>query len=209
MKVERCHITTNYVQKKPTISFKHVGMQSLKNIDIGAAQDGLIGNIKVRKGNNTECLLNVIKKSLGDGYENYSVINDFGTVIGETNLKIKNYTSYDRWEYSSDPSHVFIDGLFNYSNPTTPYYRNLEQYKDIGIRLMQIALKRSYETSCNGNLKLISKNESKDWYKHKIGMTEEFPEVTNSKYGFNIHNPNSLILPQEAKEYLSSLQGGL
>lgn len=48
------------------------------------------------------------------------------------------------------------------SNPNTPYYKNgLEHIKDIGIRLLQIAQRRSDEAKCVGNIKLISKNESK------------------------------------------------
>jgi hypothetical protein len=211
MKVERySFITANTIYKKSNFAFKHSFCeQSLKNVNIGMASDGFIGKIRVRNSKNAECLLNIIKKSLGDGYENYSVKNDGDIVVGEMNLRVKKYTNYDRLQYQSDPSHVFIDELFNYSNPTTPYYKNMEQYKDIGIRLMQVALKRSYEAMCNGELKLISKNESKKWYKGIIGMVEEFPETLNSNYGFSIHNPNSMILPLEARERLSILNGGL
>lgn len=211
MKIERYQYITphNYV-KNPVVAFKHnAGVPSLKNINIGAASDGLIGKIRVRNSKNDECFLDVVKKIIIDGYENYSVINESGNFVGEVILKPQKYTNYDTLYYSSDPSHVFVCNLFNYSNPATPYYKNIEQYKDVGIRLLQIALQRSYETMCNGNIKLVSKNESKEWYKKVIGMTEEFPETTNGPYRFSIHNPNSMILLPEAREHLLNLHGGI
>ena len=211
MKVEfyRFNAMNNYPAKSVPV-FRHYDCaQTVKNINIGTASDGLIGKIKVRKGNNTDAVLNVIKKNLGEGYENYSVQNNENNIVGEIILKVNKYTNYDRFEYQSDPSHVFVDELKNYSNPNTPYFKNLEYYKDIGTRLLQIALKRSYESMCNGMLKLVAKNESKEWYKKIIGMTEEFPNTEKSVYGFSIHNPNSMILPPEAKEHLLNLQGGL
>jgi len=211
MKISGCSFTTtNKVYKKSGFTFGHSSrVQSFRDINIGNAPDGFVGKIRVRNGNNAECLLDVIKKSLGEGYEKYIVKNNKEAVIGEIVLNVRKYTNYDKLQYQSDPSHVFIDELFNYSNPETPYYRNAERYKDIGIRLMQIALKRSYEAMCDGNLKLISKNESKNWYKNVIGMTEEFPKTDKSTYRFNIHNPNSLILPSDSKEHLLALNGGL
>ena len=211
MKVERYQfINSNSFIKRTPITFKQqANIQTLKYTNIGSLSDGFIGKIRVRTGNNTECFLNVIKKSLGCAEENYSVINDCGNIIGEIVLKIKKYTNYDKLQYPSDPSHVFVSDLINYSNPRTPYYKNLEQYKDVGTRLMQIAQRRSDESMCCGNIKLIAKNESKEWYKNVIGMTEEFPKVSTNKYSFNINNPNSMILPPDAKERLSQLQGGL
>ena len=96
----------------------------------------------------------------------------------------------------------------NFSNPNTLYYKQgLEYYKDIGTRLLQIAQRRSDEAQCQGNIKLISKGESLNWYKSVIGMRQEFPPIPGMK--FNIHNPNQLYLPPENKEPLSKLQGGL
>ena len=110
----------------------------MKNANLNTAADSYIGKIKVRNNKNLECFLNVTKNSLGDGYENYLVKNDNGITIGEITLKVNKYNSYDKLQYDSNPSHVFIHGLFNYSNPTTPYYRNTEQYKDIGIGLCKL-----------------------------------------------------------------------
>ena len=211
MKIEKCqYITTNNFLNRPALAFKHsVGVQSLKNINIGAASEGLIGKIRVRNSENAECFLNIAKKIIVDGYENYLVTNDDGMTVGEIILKPKKYTNYDTLSYSSDPSHVFVCNLFNYSNPATPYYKKIEQYKNIGLRLLQIALQRSYESMCNGNIKLVSKNESKEWYKRVIGMTEEFPATEKGPYAFNIHNPNSMILPPSGKEHLANLYGGI
>lgn len=211
MKVESCQIfrINNFPQKHVVVFGNSSCVQTLKNINIGAAPEGLIGKIKVRNKENKECFLDVSKKIIIDGCENYLVQNDDKNVVGEIVLKVKKYTDYDKLEYQSDPSHVFVSNLFNYSNPSTPYYKKTEQYKDIGTRLLQIALKRSYEAMCNGNLKLVSKNESKNWYKNIIGMTEEFPATQNSPYRFNIHNPNSMILPSGEKEHLANLHGGL
>jgi hypothetical protein len=211
MKIERyLFINPNYSLQKRPLAFKQSPLvQTLKYTNIGSLPDGFIGKIRVRTGDNAECFLNVIKKSLGDGEENYSINNENGNIVGEIFLKIKKIINYDRLQYPSDPSHVYVSDLINYSNPATPYYKNLEQYKDIGIRLMQIAQRRSDEAMCNGNIKLIAKNESKEWYKNVIGMTEEFSKISKNNYGFNIHNPNSMILPPDAKEKLSLLNGGL
>lgn len=170
--------------------------------------EGYIGKIRVRQVDNSESFLNVFKKYLGGGYENYSVRNDNNNLIGEIYLTIKKFTDYDRYNFPEDPSHVYVSELRNYSNPTTPFYKEgLEWYKDIGVRLMQIAQRRSDEALCKGNIKLISKNESKSRYKNFIGMTEEFSNLDG--YKFNIYNPNAMILPPQAKEHLLKLNGGL
>ena len=203
-------VRTNNISPKQALVFKHnTGINSLNNINIGAAAEGVIGAVKVRNSSGNETFLNVVKKNLGNGYEKYSLQNNDSSVVGEVILTVKKYLNYDSLEYKSDPSHVFVDELKNYSNPKTPYYRDLEYYKDVGTRLLQIALKRSCEAGCDGNLKLISKNESKEWYNSVIGMTEEFPANAKSPYAFNIHNPNTMILPPVAKEHLMNLQGGL
>ena len=202
-------IKLNNVSPKPLAFKQNAGMQTLKNINIGAAAEGIIGTVKVRKGNGVETFLNVVKKKSCEGYEGYSLQKDDKSILGEIFLTAKKYLNYDRLQYKSDPSHVFVSELKNYSNPTTPFYRNLEYHKDIGTRLLQIALMRSYEAECNGDIKLISKKESKEWYKKIIGMTEEFPATEKSPFSFNIHNSNSMILPESAKERLMNLQGGL
>ena len=149
---------------------------------------------------------------MGHNTEHYAIVDENNEILGEIELTIKKYPpeSFNRTFYETDPSHVFVNELKNYSNPTTPYHRKeLEYHKDIGTRLMQIAQRRSDEALCNGNIKLISKNESKNWYKNVIGMREEYPIQPYSQFKITVHNPNSMYLPPESKEPLSQLQGGL
>ena len=199
-----------YTQINP-ISFKQMPkIKSFLPADIGSCAEGLIGKVRVRKADNTECYLNVYKKMLYGSNENYSIKNENGDILGEIILAVKKYTNYDKLNSGKDPSHVFVSTLMNYSNPKTPYYnKQLECFKDVGTRLMQIALKRSQESNCNGQIKLVAKNESKPWYQNVIRMTEEFPDSVDYGYKFNIHNPNSMILPVYSQEYLSALKGGL
>ena len=97
------------------------------------------------------------------------------------NIYIRKYKQ-EPWE-RTDPSHVFVDELRNFSNPNTPYYKQgLDYYKDIGTRLLQIAQRRSDEAQCQGNIKLISKGESLNWYKSVIGMRQEFPPIPGMKF---------------------------
>ncbi|MCM1266071.1 MAG: hypothetical protein NC200_07720 [Candidatus Gastranaerophilales bacterium] len=201
-------------QKRMTSpSFKGTSVETLKHTNIGSCLNGYIGKVKARKAaTNEECLVNVFKRNNGNNHENYSIRNDNNDILGEIDIVIKKYDYNPQTSYeSADPSHVFVDNLRNYSKPDTPYYKQgLEHIKDIGIRLLQIAQRRSDEAQCVGNIKLISKNESKDWYKNVIGMTEEFPIIqTNSRIRFNVHNPNAMILPPLSKEPLSRLNGGL
>ncbi len=188
------------------------GIPTLTHTNIGNCLEGYIGKIRVRKGSdNSEVFLNVFKKYIGHNAENYSIKNDKGDLIGEADIFIKKYMpgTYDTFEYPTDPSHVYVDNLRNYSKPDTPYYKQgLEYMKDIGTRLLQIAQRRSDEAMCVGNVKLTAKGESKNWYKSIIGMVEEFPPIP-SKFGINFRNPNILILPPHSKEPLSRLQGGL
>lgn len=198
--------------KTRTPSF--TGIQTLTHTNIGSCMEGYIGKVRVRKGSDkSDCYLNVFKNYIGTNEEKYSITNDFGDLIGEMKIKIKKIfpNSWERFDHNNDPSHVFVDELRNYSNPTTPYYKQgLEYMKDIGTRLLQIAQRRSDESMCLGNIKLITKGESKDWYKNVIGMVEEFPANGNNfGFKFRIGNPNSMILPPHNKEPLSRLQGGL
>ena len=209
--ISNCYKTPIYKNTATiTPSFKGNEIQTLTHTNIGSCLEGYIGKIRVRKGDGSENFLNIFKKRLCDDYENYLAKNDADQVIGEISLAIRRFTTNQCCGFNGNPSHVFVTELRNYSNPTTPYYKNgLEYHKDIGTRLLQIAQRRSDEAQCQGNIKLIAKNESKDWYKKVIGMTEEFPPEQNPRFGFNIHNPNSMILPPHAKEPLSRLQGGL
>ncbi len=191
-------------------TFKGNGIQTLTHTNIGSCLEGYIGKIRVRKGDGSENYVNVFKRYLCEGYENYTAKTEEDQVVGEISLAIKKYPAQTYYSGQGDPSHVFVTELKNYSNPNTPFYRKgLEYHKDIGTRLLQIAQRRSDEAQCQGNIKLIAKNESKEWYKNVIGMTEEFPTEPDSKLKFNIHNKNSMILPPHAKEPFSRLQGGL
>ena len=189
------------------------GIETLTHTNIGSCMEGYIGKIRVRKGSDkSEQYLNVFKKFIGFNEENYSIKNDFGDLIGEMNIKIKKIqpSPWSDLDPIENESHVFVDELRNYSNPNTPYYKQgLEYMKDIGTRLLQIAQRRSDEAMCEGNIRLISKGESKDWYKNIIGMTEIYPPIPNSKQRFCLHNPNLLKIPPHNKEPLSRLQGGL
>lgn len=186
------------------VSFKQNPVQTLTHTNIGSCLEGFIGKVCVRNSKNENVFLNVFKKFESSGIENYTIQNDKGDIVGMVDLAVKKLAP--NWE-CADPSHVFVDNLRNFSNPNTPYYKQgLEYYKDIGTRLLQIAQRRSDEACCNGNIKLISKGESLNWYKQAIGMRQEFPPV---KGMIQIHNPNQLYLPPENKEPLSKLRGGL
>lgn len=183
-----------------SISYKNIGM----------LHDGFIGKTKVRLAKGGEAILNVFKENRGDGIENYKIMNSYNELIGEMDMVIRKINNYDMWGEQLDSSHVFVDKLRNYSAPNTPYYtKGLTQHKDIGTRLLQIAQRRSDESLCNGNIKLISKGESKNWYLSVIGMRAEYPQEQQTRFKFTIHNPNQLYLPPWAKENLSKIQGGL
>lgn len=190
--------------KHNSISFGH-NIPTLTHTNIGSCGEGYIGKIRVRK-DNGEAFLNVFKKFLGENVENYTIKNDKDELIGNANIFIIKCPP-NPWD-KVDPSYVMVDDLRNFSKPNTPYHdKNLEYFKDIGTRLLQIAQRRSDEACCQGNVKLISVNEALEWYKNIIGMRQEFPPIPGQK--FNIHNPNLLYLPPENKEPLSRLQGGL
>ncbi len=210
----------NYLSYQPNIysrknatnpSFKgNIIPEALTHVNIGSKADGFIGKIRVRLADGGDAILNVFKKKCGENSENYKIINDYNELIGEMDMKIQKATYVDIYRDSpAGPNFVFVDMLKNYTRPGTPDYNSkLIHHKDIGTRLLQIAQRRSDETLCNGELKLVAKNESKDWYKNVIGLRQEYPPE-KSRFRFNIHNPNQMYLPPEAKEPLSKLQGGL
>ena len=195
---------TAFKKKKPSFC----GVQSLTHTNIGMCAEGFIGKIRVRLAGGGESFLNVFKNKNCD-WEEYKVMDDFNNLIGESQIKIKKFVNYGRFEYKSDPSHVFVDTLRNYSTPGTPYHNKaLPYYKDIGTRLLQIAQRRSDESNCCGNIKLIAKNESKPFYKNAIHMCEESTFTSNLLFRFG-GNRNMMYLPPEWKEPLSRLHGGL
>ncbi len=196
--------SSNVNSKSPSFC----GVQTLTHTNIGMCADGYIGKIRVRLAEGGEAFLNVFKGK-GCDCEEYKIMDDFNNLIGEAQIKIKKILNYDHYEHKTDPSHVFVDNLRNYSTPGTPYHNsNLVYYKDIGTRLLQIAQRRSDEANCMGNIKLISKNESKPFYKNVIHMREENTFSGNTPFRF-MGNPNLMYLPPESKEPLSRLQGGL
>lgn len=177
-------------------------VETIKHYNIGMRNNGVIGKVRVRKVNGEETFLNVMKNVTNSSDETYQLQEKYGKVVGEIVIKIKKAFDYDRLEFPEDPSHVFVETLRNYSRKDTPYYRQgLDEYKDIGTRLLQIAQRRSDECCCNGNIKLISKNESKKFYE-KLGF-KEMPKA------YNYRIQNWMYLPPEAKEPLSKLTGGL
>lgn len=198
------NLNTNYHTNKTNItvpSFRHNAMETIKHTNIGMAPNGIIGKVRVRKSNGQECFLNVLKNAVINGEETYQLQERFGKVVGEINIKIKKLSN-DMGYGSNNPSHVFVETLRNYSKKGTDYTRTgLEEYKDIGTRLIQIAQRRSDESFCQGNIELKSKEGAKPFYK-KLGF-----EFVPMPYGSE--NSNKMYLPPHAKEALSKIQGGL
>ena len=184
--------------------------EALTHVNIGAKAEGFIGKVRVRLADGGEAIVNVFKKYVGTNMENYRIINDYNELLGEMTMKIKKTNCVDYCNSSPvGPNYVFVDMLKNYTRPGTPDHNpKIIHHKDIGTRLLQIAQRRSDEALCNGELKLNSKGESREWYINVIGMKQEFPPE-KSMYHFQVHNPNMLYLPPESKERLSRLQGGL
>lgn len=172
-------------------------VETIKHYNLGMMPNGIIGKVKVLKKNGEEVFLNVSKQATALR-EVYRLQDDFDRVIGKIEVKIRKET----WDPELYPPHVFVDELRNYSHPGTPYHmKDLDEYKHVGIRLLQIAQRRSDEAACWGNIQLVSKNESMEFYK-KLGF-QKIPTVSR------FENPNSLYLPAEAKEPLSKIHGGL
>ncbi len=158
MQINFTPINYNINSYKPINFGGGYNVQTLTHTNIGRCLDGYIGNIRVILAEGSEDFLKVFKKTLSDNNENYLVKNAQDEIIGEMTLAINKIRVYDRLSYPEDPSHVFISELVNYSNPSTPSYKKgLTYYKDVGIRLIQIAQRRSDEAMCNGNIKLIAK----------------------------------------------------
>lgn len=148
------------LHQRKNISFGQ-NIQTLTHTNIGSCLEGYIGKIRVRK-TDGEVYLNVFKKYIGRDAENYVIQNDKNEAVGSINVFIRK-SQPNPWD-KTDPSHVFVDELRNFSKPDTPYHNpKLEYFKDIGTRLLQIAQRRSDEANCCGNIKLISKGESLNW----------------------------------------------
>lgn len=174
-----------------------VPVETIKHYNLGMMQNGYVGKVKVLKSTGEEAILNVHKRA-SNMEEIYSLKDDIGNIIGEIVFKIRKTL----WETKDDVSHIYVDELRNYSNSSTPYYtKGLEEYNQIGTRLLQIAQRRSDECMLNGNIQLISKNESLGFYR-KLGF-KQIPQTSH------YDNPNRMYLPSEAKDSLSKMYGGL
>lgn len=160
--------------RKQAPSFTGISFpDQLTHVNIGCKPQGYIGKVKVRLAKGGEAILNIFKTTLMTNKERYTIKNNYDELIGQMDITIKKFNpnDYNHFIYTTDPSHVFVDELRNFSHPETPYYKKgLTYHKDIGTRLLQIAQRRSDETQCAGNLKLISKGEAKNWYLNVIGM---------------------------------------
>lgn len=204
MKIQNNSLIKLYspVPKKFVIQPAFKGVQTLTQCNIGSMPEGIIGKVRVKKANGEEAYLDVMKLVGISGDETYQLRTKMGHIIGEIEIRIKKLLpSYFDLGSTEDPSHVFVEFLRNYSKKGTPYHvEGLEEYKNIGTRLMQIAQRRSDESGCEGNIKLISKDGSMDFYE-KIGLAKEDPEPWG--------DPHLYYLPTFAKESLSRLSGGL
>lgn len=180
------------------------GIQTIKHLNVGMMPDGIIGKVRVFKKNGHEAFLDVVKSRSMNNEETYFLRDSLGKTIGEMDIKIKKISNYDRYEFSEDPSHIFVEYLRNYSNPNTPYYvEGLEEYKQVGTRLIQIAQRRSDECLCNGNIQLVAKNQKETLaFYEKLGFKQ--PEFVSP-----FVNQYKMYLPPDAKEPLSKISGGL
>lgn len=180
-------------------SFKSQSFKSLKDCNLGALPNGIIGQIKAIKANGQEACLN-LEKFASSSLETYQLKDRVGNVVG----KIDFYFNKPIWIMDDETNHVFVKELRNFSNPNTPYYKKgLEEYKQIGTKLLQIAHKRSLENGCDGNIELVAKNEKfvLDFYK-KLGF-EQPADITYSI------NPYRLHLDFDKQNQLASKYGGI
>lgn len=200
-----------YTPKSSKVNFTgNPFVETIKHYNIGNMAEGYIGKINVRTADNMNAILNVFKKFDCDKWESYFIKDNDNKVIGEMMMNVKKIYSYDPFTYASDPSHVWVDLLRNYSKSDTPYHNpELPYYKDIGLRLLQVAQRRSDESQCFGNIRATAVGEAMDFYK-KLGFQQEnIPTFNIANIKMRLGNPNLIYLPPHAKEPLSKLQGGL
>lgn len=196
------NITPNYIQNyalnlKQTSFSGHDPVETITHYNIGIMPDGYIGKVKVFNSAGKEEYLDVLKVKCQSGDENYYIKDKAFNTVGEMTIQIKKFYDYDRTEFPQDPSHIWVQNLENYSSDRSGSEEcPKKNYKSIGTRLMQIAQRRSDECGCNGNIKLYSKKDSKEFYE-KLGF-----KVENGGY-------HQYYLPPEAKEPLSKMYGGL
>ena len=189
------------IAKKQAPSFSGNFVQRLTHMNIGMQPAGFIGHVELKNATKGENVFVKVFKDFDCNLERYYFKDDLDRVIGEFSVKIKKAFNYDKIMYKEDPSHVYLDDLFNYSNPNTPFYKQgLDYYKGLGIRALQIAQRRSDEAQCIGNIKLNSMPEVRQcFYIDKIGMAPD------PMYPYS----GMLMLPPDKKEPLSKMLGGL
>ena len=170
-------------KKQNSPSFQGNGVQRLTNMNVGMMPQGFIGEVALfNKTLNRNVFVNVFK-DFNCGDEIY-----------------KKAFNYDKYIYKDDPSHVYVTDLYNFSRKDTPFAnKNVDDYSHVGIRLLQIAQRRSDEAQCCGNIKLNAMPEALSFYCGKIGMQKD-PESFNR---------NFLYLPWDKKEPLSRMYDGL
>lgn len=191
-----------YLKPAKKTVFRSAGkIETIGRSHIGNKPDGFIGLVKVFDKDGKDVFLNAFKEV--DFYgEIYTLKDVLNRTIGKLDLKICKEYGYEKFSYDEDPSHIFVNELKNYSNPNTPYYfRGLNNYKGVGTRLLQLALKRSYEEDCNGNIELNSKKDAINFYK-LLGF------VKTANYSMYL-NPNRFKLPENSKFELMDRLGGL
>ena len=200
MKIQ--NITNNYyIYSQEKTSFKaSTPVKNLKHVNIGQTKNGFIGKVKALKANGEEAFLNVYKYA-SFLKEIYFLKDESENIIGEIELKFKKFHDYDKATFKTDSSHVYVETLRNYSDPKTPFYRQgLKEHRRVGAKLLQLALQRSKEEGCNGNIELKSRIESFDFY-YALGFK-------NASLGWG-SDPYNLYLPPKEKEALEKRYGGL
>lgn len=176
-----------------------VPVETIKNVNIGAMPNGVIGKIKVFKASGKEAFLN-LEKYTTSTEESYHLKDELNNIVG----KIDFFFNRPVWAMDDETSHVFVKELRNFSNPNTPYYKKgLEEYRQVGTKLLQVAHKRSLENNCEGNIELVAKNEKAvlEFYKN-LGF-EQPANITPYM------NPYRLHLAKDKQSILAQKYGGI
>ena len=188
----------NTYTSQPSFKSK-IKTEKIQNINLGLLPKGYIGKIEVIKADGQKELLNLVKSAYHD-YELYSLMDETKNIIGSISFRFNKY----QWKYYNEKNHLFVSELRNFSNPTTPYYKKgLDEYKHIGTKLLQLALMRSFENECDGNIELIAKNKQEviNFYKNS-----GFKQNKNVSI---YENPYRFYLDENNKDFLANKYGGL
>ena len=180
-------------QTKPTFNGLFSKTKSLSKLNIGSLPDGIIGQVKVLNKNGKEVVFDVLKNVEDSGLEIYKIIDKKRNILGDIEFKPT---------IEGNTKHIWVEHLVNHSS-LYHKYRNesLGNYTGIGTRLMQIALKRSKEAGCNGDIELFTTKTGKDFYK-KIGLKDYLSD-------YSYYRQHKMYLPEENKEFLANRYGGL